>query len=73
MAVVRNLTTVLITITKGVKITQGVAVNAILQVGVSPGILKKLNKIQGIQQAGMLIEHRKEVLFLQLDLTYLEE
>ena len=45
---VKNLTATLITITKGVKITQVVAANAKPQVGVSPGMLRKLNEIQGI-------------------------
>ena len=38
----------------------------------SPGMLKKLDKIQGIQWAEMLVEQRKEALFQQLDLSGLE-
>ena len=69
---VKNLTATPITITKGVKITWVVAVNAILQVGMLPGMLEKLNEMQGIQQAGVLVEWKKEVLFQQLDLSGLE-
>ena len=72
VVVVKNLTATLITITKGFKIAQVVAANAIPLVGVSPGMLKKLNETQGIQQAGMLVEQRKEVVFQQLDLSGLE-
>ena len=50
---VKNLTVTSITITKGVKITQGIAANAIPQVGFSPGTLEKLDEMQGIQRAKM--------------------
>ena len=49
VAMVKYLTTTLITIAKAVKIAQVVAAYAIPQVGVSPGRLEKLDKIQGIQ------------------------
>ena len=49
--IVKNLTTALITITKGVKITQVVAVNAIPQVGAVLGMLEKLDEMQGVQRA----------------------
>ena len=48
--VVKNLTATPITITKGVKIAQVIAANAIPQVGIAPGTLKKLDEIQGIQR-----------------------
>ena len=51
-----NLTATLITITKGVKIAQVIPVNAIQQVGVSPGMLEKLDKMQGIQRAKMSVK-----------------
>ena len=47
----KNLTTAPITITKGVKITQVMAVNVIPQVGVVPGMLEKLDEMQGVQQS----------------------
>ena len=56
--VVKNLTAAPITITKGVKITQVIAVNSISQVGVSPGMLEKFSKMQGIQRAKMSVEQR---------------
>ena len=63
---------ILITITKGVKIGQVVAVNAVLQVEVAPRTLEKLDEMQGIQQTRMSVEWRREVLFQQLDLPGLE-
>ena len=60
---VKKLTTTPISISKGVKITGVIAVNAIPQVGMSPGTLEKLDEIQGIQWVGMLVEQRKEALF----------
>ena len=56
----KNLTAALISITKGAKITQVIAANAIPQVGVAPGTLGKLNEMQGIQRAKMSVEHRKK-------------
>ena len=69
---VKNLTTALITILKGVKIVQVAAVNAIPKLGVAPGMLEKLDEMQGIQRAKMSVEQRKEVLFQQLNLSGLE-
>ena len=60
---------ILITIAKGVYVTQVIAVNAVPPVEVSPRILEKLDEIQGIQQTRMLVEWRMEVLFQQLDLS----
>ena len=56
--VVKNLMTAPITITKGVKVTQIVTVNAVPTVEVAPRTLEKLNGIQGIQQARMSVEQR---------------
>ena len=70
--IVKNLTTALITITKGVKITQVVAANAIPQVGIVPGMLEKLDEMQGVQRVKMSVEQRKEALSQQLDLSDLE-
>ena len=53
---VKNLTTAPITIAKGVMIAQVTAANAIPQVGVTSGMLEKLNKMQGIQQVKMSVE-----------------
>ena len=63
MVVVKNLAAALITIAKGVKIAQVVAVNVIPQVKISPGMLEKLDKMQGIQRSMMSVEQRKEALF----------
>ena len=57
---VKNVTAALITIAKGVKITQAIAANAIPQVGVTSEILEKLDKMQGNQRVKMSIEQRKE-------------
>ena len=63
---------VLITIAKGVKVTQVVTANAFPQVEVAPTTLEKLDEVQGIQWTKMLVERRREVLFQQLDLSGLE-
>ena len=65
--VVKNLMAILITITKGVKVTQVVAANMVHLVEVAPRTLEKLDEIQGIQQTRMWVEWRTEVLFQQLD------
>ena len=69
VVVVKNLTAVPVTIAKGFKSTQVIAANAIPQVGVLPGMLEKLKEMQGVQRAKMSVEHRKEALFQQLDLS----
>ena len=71
VVMVKNLTVAPIIIAKGVRITQVIAANAIPQVGVSPGILEKLDKMQGIQTSRMSVEQRKEACFWQLDLSSL--
>ena len=48
-AVIKNLTAVVITITKGIKITQVVAANALPPVEVAPRALEELDEMQGIQ------------------------
>ena len=58
-----------ITITKGIKVIQVVAANAVLPVEVTHGTLKKLDEIQGIQWTRMMVEQRKELFFQQLDLS----
>ena len=70
--VVQNLMAILITITKGIKVVQVVAANAVPQVEVTPRTLEKLDEVQGIQWTKMLVEQRWEVLFWQLDLSCLE-
>ena len=70
--IVKNLTVILITTTKGIKVTQVVAVNAVPQVEVVPRTLEKLDEMQGIQQTRISVEWRREVLFQQLDLSFLE-
>ena len=47
--VVKNLTVTLVTIAKGVNVTQVVAENAVPKVEVAPGTLQNLDEIQGIQ------------------------
>ena len=59
MVIVKNLTAALVTITKGVKIAQVVAVNAVPKVGVVPGTLDNLNEMQGIQRTKMSVGQRK--------------
>ena len=70
--VVKNLTASLITINKGIKVTQIVAANVVLQVEVVLGTLEKLDEMQGIQWTRMSVEWRKEVLFQQLDFSGLK-
>ena len=48
------------------------AAYAIPQVGVTPGMLEKLDKIQGVQGAKMLVKQRRKVHFQQLNLSGLE-
>ena len=67
-----KLTATLITIAKGVTVTQIVATNVVPMVEVVPGTLEKLDEIQGIQQTRMSVEQRKEMLFQQLELSGLE-
>ena len=55
--------TILITIVKGIKVTQVVAADAVLQVEVALGTLEELDEVQGIQQTKMSVEKRREVLF----------
>ena len=68
----KNLTATLITITKGIKVTQLVAANVMPQVKVVLGTLEKLDEIQGIQQTRMSVEWRKEMIFQQLESSGLE-
>ena len=70
--VVKNLTATLITIAKGIKVIQVVAVNVVPQVEVVVGTLEKLDEIQGIQWPRVSVEWRKEVPFTQLELSGLE-
>ena len=70
--VVKILMVIPITITKGVKVTQVVAANAMPKVEVVPRTLEKLYEMQGIQQTRMSVQQRREVLFQQLDLSGLE-
>ena len=50
-----------------------VVVNVVPPVEVTPGTLKKLDEIQGIQQTKMMVEQRKKLLFQQLDLSGLDK
>ena len=72
VAVLKNLMTVLITITKGVKVIQVVAMNSVPPVEVVPSTLEELDEVQGIQWTKMLVERRREVFFQQLNLSGLE-
>ena len=70
--VVKNLMATLLTIAKGIKVTQVIAVNTVPQVEMAPRILKKLDKVQGIQQTKMSVERRRDLLFKQVYLSGLE-
>ena len=70
--VVKNLMAILITIAKGIKITQVVAANVVPPVKLTSRTLERLDKIQGSQLTRMSVEQRKETLFQQLDLSRLE-
>ena len=70
--VIKNQIAVLIIITKGIKVSQVVAVNRLPSVEVMPWTLEKTDKIQGVWWTKMSIEHRKEMLLQQLDLAGLE-
>ena len=63
---VKNLTATLITITKGVRVTQVVAANVVPQVEIVPGTLEKLDGMQGIWWTRISVEQRREVPFQQL-------
>ena len=71
MVVVKNLKAILITITKGVKVSQVVAVNVVPPVELAP-TLEELDEVQSIQQTKMSVERRKEVFLQQLDLSGLD-
>ena len=62
----------LIIIAKGVKVTQGVAMNVVPQVEVSPGTLEKLDRLQEVWSVKMSTWQRKDALFQQLDLSGME-
>ena len=70
--VVKNLLAIPIIITKGIKVAQIVAADAVSQVEVAPRTLEKLDAMQCIQQNRMLAERRRELIFQQLDLSGLE-
>ena len=63
VVVVKNLMAILITITKGIKVAQVVAVNVVPPVKLTSRTLERLDKVQGIQQTRMSVEQRKETLF----------
>ena len=71
--VVTNLMATPITIAKGIKIAQVIAVNVVPPVEVTPRTLEKLDEIQNVQQTRMMVELRKELLFQQLDLSDLDK
>ena len=47
--VIKNQTAKLIIISKGIKVTQVVAVNRVPPIEVMPGMLEKLDEMQGVQ------------------------
>ena len=69
VVVVKNLTAIPITITKGVKVALVVAANVVLPAELAPRTLEELDEVQGIQLTMMSVERRKEVLLQQLDLS----
>ena len=66
--VVKNLTAILITIAKGIKVAQVVATNVVSPMKLTPETLERLDKIKGIQQMRRSVEWRKGTLFQQQDL-----
>ena len=64
-----NQITIPITIVKGIRVAQVVAVSAVPQVEVVPRTLEEPDEVQGIQWTKMSVEGRREVLFQQLDLS----
>ena len=56
VVVVKNLKAILITIAKGIKLTQVVAVIAMPLVEVAPRTFEELDAVQGIQQTKMSVE-----------------
>ena len=71
--VVKNLTAASITITKGIKVTQVVALNAVPPMKLTLNTLEKLDEIHSIQQNKMMVGQRKKLLFQQLDLSGLDK
>ena len=71
VVVVKNLTTNLITISKGIKVAQVMTAN-VVPVEFASGSLDELDEVQGIQQTRMLGERRKDVLLQQLYLSDLD-
>ena len=67
--VVKSLTASSITIAKGIKVTQMIAVNVVPPLKVTADTLEKLDEIQGIQWTKMAVEQRKKLLFQHLDLS----
>ena len=63
---------ILITIAKGIKVTQVVAANVVPPVELAPRTLEELDERQGIWQTKMSVDQRKEVLLQQLDLSGLD-
>ena len=70
--VVKNLMAIPVIITKGIKVTQVVAANAVPPVELASRTLEALGEAQGIQWTKMLVEMRKEVFLQKLDLSSLE-
>ena len=70
VVIVKNWTTALFTINKGIKVDWVVATNVVPQVDVALGTLEKLDEMQGVK---MLTGQRMEALFQHLDLSRLEE
>ena len=62
-----------ITITKGIKVFQVVAVNVVPPVEVTPTTVEKLDEIQGTQSSKMMVEQRKKLLLQQWDLSGLDK
>ena len=60
LVIMKNLTAALITIAKGVRIAWVIAANDIPQVEVSPGMLEKLDEMQGIQRAKIQLSRERK-------------
>ena len=70
--VMKTLMAAPITIAKGINITQVVTVNVVPPEKLTPDTLEKLDEIQGIHQAKMMVKQRKKLLLQQLDLSGLD-
>ena len=72
VVIMKNWVGVLMTIAKGLKAIQVVAMNVVPLVELALGTLEELDEVQGIQGTKVSVERRKEVLLQQVDLSGLD-